>query len=518
MRFFKKLCAAALLLAVLAGSAIFAHGQAFDEYGRVFMPVRATFEGMGFDVGWDDATRQVTLVRGADALALAIEVDEFTVNGEIRSLLEPARLIGGITFAPIRPLLHAAGYTLGENGEILPHFTLGIPAQEPLPASLEEFIPTLAIHIQRYNQLTADFWPNVANNVFLAIDNRDTGQLWMILPDGEFFLMSDAQIEALGAQRAQFDEGWQELTWNGLRGLYYATTEHEVTDRERIYRMVHVGTYEGIANFTHYVMHILEQPNWVISSEIYEHNSDRLEYLEETEARAVRWLMQRQMLLALANPGDERLLLDVAATIGRWLSEFPQDALNALAMDRIEGTAEYFEMVASLAAAYPGQIYSRADVDRAMSELAHWHFENATVFGVVSESYMIGAYAGMLLTRIAPGWQNALINDGRATAITLFYEHFSGIALPAPVQLTEAEMLYIAEELGRQMFSIFEAQFELIPEWIADLPNLDAELREAYLGIIEDFLAEMEANVLPMPYSQILEDFVRETRAILANI
>ncbi|MDR2168351.1 MAG: hypothetical protein LBE35_10975 [Clostridiales bacterium] len=91
-------------------------GTNFRQSPVLFGPVRSVFEPLGFDVGWDNETRQVTLVRGADALALTIDSDIFTLNGAPHNLPQAPQIVDGTTMAPIEPLLSAVGLDSGENG------------------------------------------------------------------------------------------------------------------------------------------------------------------------------------------------------------------------------------------------------------------------------------------------------------------------------------------------------------------------------------------------------------------
>ena len=102
--------------------------------GRTLVPVRGVFEGLGFEVDWDDATQTATLVAeryvyswmGELRIMAAVEQtyeinitigsDVFTVNEEEYELDVYAQLIGGRTMIPFRAVLEAVGHFVDWDG------------------------------------------------------------------------------------------------------------------------------------------------------------------------------------------------------------------------------------------------------------------------------------------------------------------------------------------------------------------------------------------------------------------
>lgn len=85
-------------------------------YGRTLVPVRGVFEMLGFDVGWNADTQQVTLTRESDTVVITIGNAAFTANGVSNTLDVPAQIIGGRTMLPIRAVLESVGYNVGWDG------------------------------------------------------------------------------------------------------------------------------------------------------------------------------------------------------------------------------------------------------------------------------------------------------------------------------------------------------------------------------------------------------------------
>jgi len=89
---------------------------AFDDQtpimvnGRVLVPVRFVFEGLGFDVDWNRSTSAAILERGNYTIVIVIGDSTFTVNGTSHDLDLPAQLINGRAMLPLGSILRAIGY------------------------------------------------------------------------------------------------------------------------------------------------------------------------------------------------------------------------------------------------------------------------------------------------------------------------------------------------------------------------------------------------------------------------
>lgn len=108
-------------LLVSAGAAIAAprvvlNGQelSFDvpptiEEGRTLVPMRAIFEALGAEVGWDGATRTVTAAKSQTTIRLTIGVKVAYRDGVSVTLDAPAKIINGRTLVPLRFVSEALG-------------------------------------------------------------------------------------------------------------------------------------------------------------------------------------------------------------------------------------------------------------------------------------------------------------------------------------------------------------------------------------------------------------------------
>ena len=101
------------------------------QNGRTLVPLRAIFEAMGAQVGWDQATRTVTSHRGDTTIILAIGSTQPTVNGKLWPLDVPAQIMQDRTLAPLRFVGEAFGGTVDWDQATR---TVNITLKDPLPA------------------------------------------------------------------------------------------------------------------------------------------------------------------------------------------------------------------------------------------------------------------------------------------------------------------------------------------------------------------------------------------------
>ncbi|HZG55332.1 copper amine oxidase N-terminal domain-containing protein [Paenibacillus sp.] len=97
---------------VFDGETLALDAAPFIRNGTTFVPFRALFERLGLTVGWDAATKTAT---GTGSVNVSLRVGSVTatVDGETKTLLEPPAVAGGRTFVPLRFVSENAGATVG---------------------------------------------------------------------------------------------------------------------------------------------------------------------------------------------------------------------------------------------------------------------------------------------------------------------------------------------------------------------------------------------------------------------
>lgn len=72
------------------------------ENSRTLVPLRAIFEAMGTTVTWDQNTRTATAFKGDTTVVLQIGSTTPTINGQVKQLDVPAKIVNGRTLAPFK--------------------------------------------------------------------------------------------------------------------------------------------------------------------------------------------------------------------------------------------------------------------------------------------------------------------------------------------------------------------------------------------------------------------------------
>jgi len=86
---------------------------AIVDNGRTLVPLRAIFEAMGAQVDWDASTQTITAVREDLNLSLRVGGNVIVRNGVNISLDVPAQIIGGRTLVPLRAVAESFGAEVG---------------------------------------------------------------------------------------------------------------------------------------------------------------------------------------------------------------------------------------------------------------------------------------------------------------------------------------------------------------------------------------------------------------------
>ena len=86
------------------------------EEGRTLVPVRAIAESLGASVGWDAQARRVEITLSEDTLVLIIDDTIAYVNGVPNQLDAPARIVEGRTLVPARFISESLHAEVGWDG------------------------------------------------------------------------------------------------------------------------------------------------------------------------------------------------------------------------------------------------------------------------------------------------------------------------------------------------------------------------------------------------------------------
>ncbi len=96
------------------------------ENGRLLVPLRGIFETYGAEVGWENATRTVTITAPALNVSMVIDSTTAMLNGQVKMLDAPPRIIGGATHIPLRFAAEALGERVEYMGDRIELATIGL--------------------------------------------------------------------------------------------------------------------------------------------------------------------------------------------------------------------------------------------------------------------------------------------------------------------------------------------------------------------------------------------------------
>lgn len=191
--------------------------------GRTLVPLRAIFEAMGATVNWDQDSQTATAMKDGTTVILQIGSTAPTINGEIRELDVPAKIIEGRTLAPLRFVGEAFGGTVDwdQASQLISITSVPAPAASPETPPAPEDTEIIKVHYIDVGQ---------GDSIYIQLpDNND------ILIDGGSEAHAETVINYLNAQGVDDIELMiathpHENHIGGLPGIMKAFTVKEILD------------------------------------------------------------------------------------------------------------------------------------------------------------------------------------------------------------------------------------------------------------------------------------------------
>lgn len=88
-----------------------------NENGRFLVPLRELFEMLGVSVDWDAKTSTISAVKDSRTIKLTIGSKQAYVNGQVKSLDVPGKIMKGKTMVPLRFISEALGEKVNYDAE-----------------------------------------------------------------------------------------------------------------------------------------------------------------------------------------------------------------------------------------------------------------------------------------------------------------------------------------------------------------------------------------------------------------
>lgn len=350
-------------------------------------------------------------------------------------LLYGGVFLGHKVFFPLPTSSHATVKPISNA-----QFDLGA-ASKKQPQTIPEYIKVLAQQVKSYNQKISDLWPqNKLVNQYVIAQDIKTKKIWLISPTGQTSAMSKAEFKKYHVATFAANGAWSPFSANGISGAYLAVDSEALNNYYGFQRYEHLGTYDPFITYAHELFHSLQQDDWQASKYHPTATGDDEERDSDTKARTKRMLLIQQLALAISDSkNQEQHLKDAVATYNDYKVKNTTDFKASFDADRMEGTAYYYELKASLYAGYPSQIKNDQDVQAAISLLLKNDNPAYRASGAISEGYNVGGYAGILLDRLAISngespdkWKAELKSDGASSPMSILAAKFATNTLPQP--------------------------------------------------------------------------------------
>ena len=477
------------------------------EKGRVIVQVVNLFKALNVDMEWDDAKQEITAEK--DDLSIWMKIgypamiayrEGSDVAREIVLDVSP-QFKGDSIFVPVRAVAEALGAKVEWDG------ANRVVSIRSLPGTAAEFVAVFAEQMARYNQIAPLCWPdNAVVDKSVVMEDVDTCRLWLIAPDGAVTELSEEDAEQMGVSRRDRPDDFSFYE----DGIYISISDQSVKDQAGRDKP-HVGSYDSILWLTHEGFHKWEQGGkWDMPNQESIVNIDRDEFFLDIPARAKRNLLQKQLMQAVARPGEPDLILDALATFEDYRTKNAEDYENTLFYDRIEGTAKYFEFVSSLYIFFPDEVKSKEDLEKMIAKLAL--NEGAYIqLGVVSESYNVGMFACVLLDRLDENWKERIKREPFVTPLEILSSYYEDETLHEPKQLSPEEIEGLTENVREKIRFLAARQKPVLTAVKQGLDAMPEEERIVYEMFLDEMLLKFKEmiTILPEEEQKTFEDFIK---------
>ena len=340
-------------------------------------------------------------------------------------------------------------------------FSIGME-HHAMPETEQDYIQQLSTHIANHNRVAPYLWRNnpMADLHIFVGNYNNRNQFWFIHPNGN---VTEMTFEEASYARPYKDFSYDSSFWDfsygdffedGLAGMYTVLNlSEEQPHLNHFQRSMEIGTgpIHSTSVQLHVGFHMLLQHNLFFQRPL---STDiRSENFLDTEARALRRLINIQLLDAIANPDDISDILEALSSFIYYRSNFEDDYIITRSSDNTEGTTHWYDKVASLFSVYSDQIQTDQDLHDAFRYLATYHRDGTWLtgrFGAITESYVIGSLALVLADRYIERfeWQE-LFETREIHPLLILLEHFENYDIPPfDRAFTEGELQYVYVQRG----------------------------------------------------------------------
>lgn len=300
-------------------------------------------------------------------------------------------------------------------------FQLG-HATKVQPVSLDDYVQQAASQIGAFNELSDSFWPGTSfDGAVVYFISNDRRQAWKVEYDGSYTKIEEVKsVPRYGSVRGYEMEFFPlSVEADGVKGMVIVISQDALLDQVRYEKYTHLGMYDPLLTYIHEGFHIFAQDSdrW---RDADVSTAQRENALDNLEARKLRTYTIRLLSQALQDEENRDLYMKQAVKLHQlYKTTFADEYERVRYFERIEGTASYYEVIASLQVSYPESINRTNYTEAAGLWAANRRPED--VLGASHEAYELGALAGVLLDRtMDPNtWKGIIETDPMATPMDL---------------------------------------------------------------------------------------------------
>jgi len=321
-------------------------------------------------------------------------------------------------------------------------------ATKTQPESLDDYVRLAASQIGKFNQMSSAFWPGTSfeGTVVYFISN-DRKYAWKVEYDGSYTKIENVKSvprygSVMGYEMEFFPLG---IETDGVKGMVIVISQDALLDQASYEKYTHVGMYDPLLTYIHEGFHVFAQDSdrWHdadVSTAIRENALDNL------EARKLRTYTVKLLSQALQDEENRDLYMKQAVKLHQaYKTTFAKEYERVRYFERIEGTASYYEVVASLQTSYPETI----NITNYAKAVALWTTirRPENILGASHEAYELGTLAGVLLDlKTDPlEWKRKIETDPMATPMELIE------GLYTPDELKQVSIPKISEDYTKSL-------------------------------------------------------------------
>lgn len=316
---------------------------------------------------------------------------------------------------------------------------------KPQPATLDDYVQQTASQIGKFNKRAESFWPGTSfDGAVVYFISNDRKNAWKVEYDGSYTKVENVKSvprhgSVLGYEMEFFP---LRVEIDGVKGMVIVISQDALLDQKSYEKYTHLGTYDPLLTYIHEGFHLFAQDgdrweNADVSTAIRENALDNL------EARKLRTYTLKLLSRALQDEENRDLYMKQAVKLHQeYKTTFVKEYERVRYFERIEGTASYYEVVASLQVSYPETIHET----NYAKAVALWstHRRPEEVLGASHEAYELGILAGVLLDlKSDPSeWKEKIERDPETTPMDLIE------GLYTKEELDEVDVPEISEEFA----------------------------------------------------------------------